>query len=276
MMLSNDTSLPPVEPPVEPPVKLTVVPVVAPAAAAAPTGHPSITVCMTAFNEEGQIGDTLSDVAKVLDALPGEHTLLVVDDGSHDRTGEIVRARAGADPRIRLLVHPENRGVAHALRWLIAEAPGDVLFHLASDGEWSASELFGMLDKLNEGYDIVIGVRTSKHYTLYRKIVSRCYNLLIGGLFGTWLGDAGSIRIARAARWKPVPADSNSAFFVAEKLLTARRSGCRIGLAPVAHRWRKKGTSSFNNPLKALVAFRELIAYRLSPRSFRRVELPER
>jgi len=235
--------------------------------------HPSITICMTAYNEEAVIADTINDCITVLNQIPGHHEILVVNDGSTDRTGEILQELEKKHSRLRVLVHPENLGIAKAQRWLIQEAKGELIFHLASDGEWKAGELYKLLDKLHEGYDIVIGVRRKKHYSLYRKVISWFYNTLVLILFRKNLHDIGSIRLARAGLWKQTPAESNSAFFLAEKLLLAYLKGARIGFTVVDHVWRSKGRSKFNNPLKALEAFVELFRFWLSPRSRQKIDL---
>lgn len=233
----------------------------------------SITVCMTAYNEEAVIADTIKDCISVLGRIPGHHTILVVNDGSTDRTGDILYELEKKHSRLRILVHPKNRGIARAQRWLIQEAKGELIFHFASDGEWKANELYSLLDKFNEGYDIVIGVRHKKDYSLYRRIASWFYNMLVLTLFGKNFHDIGSIRLARASLWKRIPAESNSAFFIAEKLLLAYRNGARIGFTPVNHVWRSTGRSKFNSPLRALEAFVELFNFWLSPRSRRKIDL---
>jgi glycosyltransferase involved in cell wall biosynthesis len=235
----------------------------------------SITICMTAYNEEAIIANTLSDCLTTLQQIPGRHKVLVVNDGSTDKTGEILRSFEARYCNVRVLVHPENRGFVAGLRWLITEADGDLIFHFAADGEWKAAELHTMLSKVSDGYDIVIGVRREKHYSFYRALISALYNVLVRLLFGKNFRDIGSIRLVRASLWKRIPAASNSAFFVAEKLLLAHRNGARIGFVPVDHNWRWSGRSKFNSPLKALQAFMDLFAFWMSPRSRQRIELLE-
>jgi glycosyltransferase involved in cell wall biosynthesis len=230
---------------------------------------------MTAYNEEAVIANTVRDCITVLNQIPGAHTILAVNDGSTDRTGEILQNLAAQYPQLRVLVHPENRGVAQAQRWLIREAQGDLIFHMAADGEWRASELHGLLAKLSQGYDIVIGVRRHKHYSAYRKGVSWLYNMLTLVLFRKNLRDIGSIKLVRAELWKRLPAESKSAFFLPEKILLASRNRARIGFVPVDHVWRATGRSKFNNPLRALEAFVELVQFWWSPRSRQRLALWE-
>ncbi len=234
---------------------------------------PLITVCMTAYNEEAVVADTIHDCLTVLAQIPGDHEILIVNDGSTDRTGEILDDLAMKHSELRILVHHDNKGFVQAQRWLIREAKGELIFHFASDGEWKASELHRLLDKLNKGYDIVIGVRRKKDYSMYRNMVSWFYNMLVLVLFRNNFRDIGSIRLARAKMWKRVLAESKSAFFIAEKLLLAYRNGARIGFSPVDHVWRSTGRSKFNNPLRAFNAFVDLFSFWLSASSCQKIDL---
>jgi glycosyltransferase involved in cell wall biosynthesis len=235
---------------------------------------PSITICMAAYNEEAVIAETVQDCLSTLDDLPGQHSILVVNDGSTDRTGDILYELEKRHAQLRILVHPCNQGIAQSQKWLIREAPGDLIFHIAADGEWRAKELHKLLDVLNTGYDIVIGIRGSKDYTAYRKMISWVCNALVYLLFRKNFHDIGSIKLVKATLWKQVPAASCSAFFHAEKLLMAHRNGARIGFEFVDHVWRMGGKSKFNDPWKSVKACMELISFRLSPRSRQKLSLP--
>jgi dolichol-phosphate mannosyltransferase len=170
---------------------------------------------------------------------------------------------------VRVFTHERNRGFAAGVRSALREAPGDLVFYIAADGEWRARELHGLLGKLSEGYDLVIGVRRKKHYDPYRRAVSWVFNLLVRALFGVNLRDVGSITLARSAVWRRIAPRANTAFVCAEVLLLAWLSGARIGFAPVDHAWRSTGKSKFGNPLRAIEAFVDLLVFRLSPRSWR-------
>jgi glycosyltransferase involved in cell wall biosynthesis len=231
---------------------------------------PTITVCMTAFNEEAVITETVRECLDVLDQVPGQHSVLVVNDGSTDRTGSILQALVAHEPRVQVFTHETNQGFAAGVRSALREARGDLVFYFGADGEWRAQELHGLLAKLAEGYDLVIGVRRKKHYGIYRRGVSWLFNLLVRTLFGINLRDVGSITLARAWVWKGIASQADTAFVCAEVLLLAWLRGARIGFTPVSHVWRAKGRSKFNNPLRAVEAFVDLFAFRLSSRSRRR------
>jgi glycosyltransferase involved in cell wall biosynthesis len=231
-----------------------------------------VSVCIPAYNEEEIIAETLVEAVEVLSDVPGRHEILVCDDGSSDRTWEILQELAPRTPMLRPLRHDGNQGNPVAQRTLVQAARGQLIFHIGADREWRMAEIPRMIAKLEEGHDIVIGVRRQKQYTLGRKVVSAGYNWLVALLWGKHFGDLGSIKLARASLWKRLPFDSTSAFLHAERILIAYRNGARIGTIPVEHRTRSTGTSAYADPRQAVRAFRELLAFRLSSAS--RFELP--
>lgn len=232
-----------------------------------------VSVCIPAFNEEAVIAETVAEAEEALAAVPGRHEILVCDDGSRDRTWAVLEEAAKNAPSLRLLRHPENRGNPAAQKTLVEAARGEVIFHIGADREWRMAEIPRMLAKLEEGCDIVIGVRREKQYTLGRKVVSEGYNALVWLLWGRHFGDLGSIKMARASLWKTLPFSSASAFIHAERILIAHQNGARIATIDVEHRRRETGESKYADPRQAVRAFVDLVKFRLSPRS--RARLPD-
>lgn len=232
----------------------------------------SVSVCIPAFNEEAVIADTVAEAVGVLEALPGEHEILVVDDGSADRTLEILREIDAREPMLRVLRHERNLGNPAAQKTLVRAARGEFIFHIGADREWRMDEIPRMLGKLDEGYDIVIGVRRKKQYTLSRKVVSEGFNLLVALLWGKHFGDLGSLKMARASLWTRLPFGSNSAFLHAERVLIAYRNGARIATIPVDHVARKTGKSAYANPKQSVKALADLVRFRFSSRSRYQIE----
>lgn len=239
---------------------------------AAETKTTRVSVCIPAYNEEAIIAETVAEAAEVLGGVPGRHEILVCDDGSSDRTWEILQDLTLRVPMLRPLRHERNQGNPIAQRTLVGAAQGQLIFHIGADCEWRMAEIPRMMAKLDEGYDIVIGVRREKQYTIGRKIVSSGYNWLVALLWGRHFGDLGSIKMARASLWQQLPFGSTSAFLHAERILIAYRNGARIGTISVEHTARTTGTSAYTNPRQAVRALRELVAFRVSRRS--RYQLP--
>ncbi|MGF1583593.1 MAG: glycosyltransferase family 2 protein [Gemmataceae bacterium] len=230
-----------------------------------------VSVCIPALNEEGIIAETVAEATEVLSAMPGEHEILVVDDGSCDRTWEILQQAVKQFPMLGTLRHPQRRGLPQAQKTLIEAASGKYIFHIGADREWKMSEIPRMLELLENGNDIVIGIRRRKQYSLWRKFVSLMYNALVALFWGRHFGDLGSIKMARSALWKLIPIETDSAFVNAERILIGYANGAQVATIPVDHVARKTGKSSFSGVKQAVRAFRDLLSFRLSPRSWQRL-----
>ena len=223
-----------------------------------------ISVCIAAYNEEPIIAATVAEAVEVLQQIPGRHEILVVNDGSTDRTGAILAELAEREPMLRPLTHEHNRGNPAGQRTLVGAARGQYIFHIGADRQWRMSEMHQMLATIERGYDIVIGVRRDKQYSLSRKFVSTSYNLLVALLWGKHFGDLGSLKFVRASLWRRVPFLSDSAFVHAQRVIIAHRNGARLATVPVDHMPRTSGKSSFANPKQVIKATVELLRFRLS------------
>ncbi len=226
-------------------------------------GLSGISVCIPVFNEAERIAPVVAEAQAALAQLPGEHEVLVVNDGSTDSTAQVLESLSRRWPNIRVFHHSQNRGLAQAQKTLLAHARGQYIFHVGGDGQWRMADMIPMFWKLQQGYDVVLGVRRHKHYGPWRRLVSWSYNALVAVLWGRWYGDLGSVKMARARVWKSLPVQSTSAFANAERVLLAQGAGARIATLPVAHRPRPGGRSSFVHPKQALRALADLIRFRL-------------
>lgn len=232
-----------------------------------------VSVCIPAFNEADIIAETIAEAATVLATLPGDHEIIVVDDGSQDNTWNILQDLRACFPQLIAVRHPHNQGIAAAQRSLVTAAGCEYVFHIGADRQWRMAEIPRLLAKLQEeNSDIVIGVRTNKQYTPWRKLVSASFNLLVALLWGKHFGDLGSIKLAKTRLWKQIPFATNSAFVHAQRLLIAHRNGACIATIPVEHLPRLTGESKFTSPFQALQAFLELVRFRFSALS--RYQLP--
>lgn len=232
-----------------------------------------VSICIPAYNEAEIIAETIEEAALVLSTLPGEHEIIVVDDGSTDDTWAILQALTQTQPFLRPLRHDRNRGIGQAQRTLVAAAGCEYVFHIGADRQWRMEELIRMLAIIELGNDVVIGVRVDKQYSLWRNFVSSSFNRVVALLWGKHFGDLGSIKLVRTQLWKQVPFGSSSAFVHAQRLLIAYQNGARIATTPVEHLPRLAGSSKFTSPLQAFRALLELVRFRLSTHN--RTVLPD-
>lgn len=206
----------------------------------------SLSVIIPAFNEEQRLPATLDTVQRYLETKSFDFVeVVVVDDGSRDRTAAVVKEYAARDSRIRLLENPGNRGKGYAVRHGMTQARGDwVLF---TDADLSAP--IEELDKLAaaiavSGADGAIGSRAldrslvGRHQSLARELIGRSFNLimrLVTGLpyFDTQCGF--KVLSREAARTVAARQQSDGFGFDVEILYIANKHGFRVLEVPV--RW---------------------------------------
>jgi dolichyl-phosphate beta-glucosyltransferase len=201
---------------------------------------PFLSVVIPAFNEAERLPRTLERVGAFLRAFGRGHEILVVDDGSKDGTAERARA-AGAT----VLRNEANRGKGHAVRRGMLEARGQRRLMTDADLSTPIEELPRFLEKLDEGYDVVIGsralpgARIEVHQPWFRENTGRLYNLFVRVLALRGLRDTQcgfKLWSADAARAAFADARLDGFSFDVEALYLARRRGYRIAELPVI--WR--------------------------------------
>jgi glycosyltransferase involved in cell wall biosynthesis len=212
-----------------------------------------LTVAMAAYNEEAAIERVVLEHVEVLNrmgTLAPEWEIVCVDDGSQDRTPEILLGLQARIPRLRA-IRQENRGIFGAFTRAYQEARGSHIFVTGSDGQWPAENLETMLPLLLSGADVVVGVRTNRRdvYTPARRAISAVFNRLPRLLFGVRLEDAGGTKLGvrQVFDFKLI---STSPFFEAERLILAHRQGMRVEFVPIRFQARSGGKAagaSFKN-----------------------------
>jgi dolichyl-phosphate beta-glucosyltransferase len=202
--------------------------------------EPFLSVVIPAFNEAERLPRTLDRVAVFLRAFGRDHEVLVVDDGSRDDTAQRAR-EAGAT----VLRGDRNRGKGHAVRRGMLEARGQRRLMTDADLSTPIEELPRFLDKMAEGWDVVIGSRAlaganiEVHQPWFRENMGRLYNLFVRALALPGLRDTQcgfKLWSAAAARAAFADARLDGFSFDVEALYLATRRGYRIAEIPVT--WR--------------------------------------
>jgi glycosyltransferase involved in cell wall biosynthesis len=224
----------------------------------AETSAVDLSLVMPAFNEETALPEVLDDARLTLANAPFTYEVVVVDDASTDASPRILDEFHNRYPQfpLRVLRHSANRGIAASCATLFGAARGRYVFLNASDGQCKASECVKMM-AMRDAYDLVIGVRQSKHYRPWRAFISRAFNLLPLVLFGVRTLDAGSIKLYRA-EVLAIPLASQGPFREAERIIRARRRGFRVGAIPIENRPRRGGRASGARWSLILEAVRDL------------------
>ncbi len=144
--------------------------------------YPSYSIVIPAYNESGRIPATLDAVIACIRGKGWSAEVVVVDDGSRDRTADVVREFAARNPEVRLLQNPGNHGKGYSVRNGILHSLGEVVMFTDADLSAPMEEAQGLFDAIAAGADIAIGSRWLERQRqtirqpFYRRFFGRCFN----------------------------------------------------------------------------------------------------
>jgi glycosyltransferase involved in cell wall biosynthesis len=157
--------------------------------------RPTLSIVIPAYNESARIGAALEQVLGCVRESGWTAEVIVVDDGSRDRTAEIVREFAERDPIVRLIQNPVNRGKGYSVRNGMLHGSGEVMMFTDADLSSPMVETERLLGAIREGADIAIGSRwldrgrQTKHQPWYRQMFGRCFNAVTRLVMGLPFAD---------------------------------------------------------------------------------------
>jgi hypothetical protein len=227
-----------------------------------------LSLCLPAYNEEENIEDTLDSVCSILPEFVEHFEVVVVDDGSRDRTAAIVTRYAQSDPRVRLVSHAHNQGYGAAVSTGLRSAQGDLVAFIDSDGQFSMLDLPQLLLPLKD-HDVVIGYRYQRADSPRRLLMAWAWNRLLRWLLGVQVRDIDcAFKLFRREVLDRLQLTATSPAINAEILIQCVRAGVRIAETPVLHYPRYRGVAAGCGLKMITRAFRELPhlwRYRFAP-----------
>ncbi|MFH1460871.1 MAG: dolichyl-phosphate beta-glucosyltransferase [Patescibacteria group bacterium] len=146
-----------------------------------------LSVIIPAYNEEKRISDTLLDIDHYLSEQSYSYEILVVNDGSKDKTASVVKKFAGLIKNLRLIDNQENHGKGYVTRQGMLEAKGEYLIYLDADNAISLDQIEGFWPYLKD-YDIIIGsievkgAKIEEQAAWYRRVLGKWSKYLIRAL----------------------------------------------------------------------------------------------
>lgn len=227
---------------------------------------PSLSAFFPAYNEEAHVAPLVRDALSVLPRFTSDLEVIVVDDGSTDRTGEIADGLAREDGRVRVVHHRPNRGYGGAVRSGLRAATKEVVFYTDADRQFALADLERLLARLDRA-DVVIGYRVKRADRPRRLVIAWVYNTLIRVLFAAPFRDVDcAFKLFRRSVFERVPLErvrSDGAFFSPELLLVLRAAGERIEQVGVRHFPRSAGEEKGATVRVILRTIRDLLRLRL-------------
>src|SRR4051794_31547770 len=212
--------------------------------ASVPTDSPDLSVFLPVFNEEPNLLPLHAKLDEALKSLRRSAEIVYVDDGSSDGSLKILREIALLDPRVRVVALRRNYGQTAAMAAGIDAARGKVLIPMDADLQNDPADITRLLDKLDEGYDVVSGWRKNrKDKMVTRKIPSMIANKLISWIGGVPLHDYGcSLKAYRRESLEDVRLYGEMHRFIP---IYASWAGARVTEIPVEHHARTMGKSKY-------------------------------
>src|SRR5437763_332940 len=221
----------------------------------------SISAVLPAYNEAAIIERTVRHVASVLAGLVSDFEVIVTNDGSRDKTGDILTDLQAREPQLnlRIVTHERNRGYGAALASGFDAARKDLIFMTDGDKQFDVSELSGFIPAMDPQTDMVIGWRRNRADPRMRKLNALGWKMLVNGLFGYTARDVDcAFKLFRRRVWESLTVHARGATFSAEFLIKARRLGFRVKELPVGHFPRTAGNPTGARPEVIVRAFVEL------------------
>ena len=220
----------------------------------------AMTVFYPCYNEEANVERTTLAALKTCQRLFEDFEIIIVDDGSRDRTGEIADQLAASYPRVRAVHNRPNRGYGGALARGFREATKDYVFYTDGDGQFDFEEMEKILPML-ESFDIVSCYRINRQDPWKRKLNAKLWGALVNFLFDIRLCDIDcAFKIYPRRFIEQIEMRSTGALIDTEMLAKARRLGYSIGQSGVHHYPRTAGQQTGAKLSVILRAFRELFA----------------
>ena len=218
----------------------------------------SISVFFPCYNEQENVRRTVEKALEVLQKLNAHFEIIIVDDGSSDKTGQIADEIAARDGRVNVVHHHQNLGYGAALQSGFKTATKELVFYTDGDGQFDINEMPPLLD-LMEQFDIVSCYRLNRMDPIIRKINGWCWTRLVCLLFGLKIRDIDcAFKLYKREIFDKIEMSSTGALIDAEVLARAVRKGYRITQKGVHHYPRTSGEQTGASIRVILRAFKEL------------------
>jgi glycosyltransferase involved in cell wall biosynthesis len=210
-------------------------------------GAESISAFFPAYHDWGTIASQVLLVSRTLRELTDDWEVVVVDDGSRDRTPEVLDELRKLCPQLRVVTHERNRGYGGALRSGFEAARKDWVFYTDGDAQYDVCEL-PKLWAVRTGVDLVNGFKIARSDPLHRIVVGRVYHWLVKLAFWLRTPDVDcDFRLIRRSVFDRIALTRDTGLICVELVTKIEKAGFVSTYVPVHHYHRLHGRSEFFN-----------------------------
>lgn len=203
----------------------------------------SLSVFFPAYNEAANIRKTVTRAVEVLPKTAKKWEVIVVDDGSTDKTGQIVKSLAKKEKRIRLVTHQPNRGYGEALKSGFEAASYDWIAMTDADGQFDFSQIDKLIAKTDR-FQVVVGFRLNRRDPWHRRFFGWGWTVLAGLFLGLKVSDVDcGFKLVKKEVIEKIPTlESTRGGMISPELLAkAKKAGFSIAEVGVDHYPRQEG-----------------------------------
>ncbi len=219
-----------------------------------------LSLFLPAYNEEENIAKTIESCDRILREVADRYEILVVEDGSRDRTAEVVRSLEKKYKNLRMEQHKPNRGYGGALQSGFYKTRFDPVVFIDSDGQFDFSEVSKLIEKKQKtGADMVIGYRIKRNDPPKRLLLANMLKIWNLFWFGMWIRDVDcAFKLTSRRVFETIPKlVSNGGIVSTELMAKVKRAGFKVEQVGVHHYPRVKGQSTGDNIKVITKAVRE-------------------
>ncbi|MCD6351254.1 MAG: glycosyltransferase [Armatimonadetes bacterium] len=206
--------------------------------------RPAVSLVIPVYNEEESLPELLRALEEVVGELPGPVEYVFVNDGSQDRSAELLRGFVSRRATTKVVELATNAGQHAAVRAGFRQAEGEVVVTLDADLQNPPADLPQLVAKIHEGYDVVAGWRRHRRDPLSRRLASWMMNRLVGSATGYYLHDYGCM--LRAYSRRVVDAINRCPEHHTFIPVLANTFARRVTEVEVGHAEREKGQSKYS------------------------------
>lgn len=216
----------------------------------------SIAITIPIFNEEKNIEKITKEAIDVVTKITKDYEIILVDDGSTDKTGKIIDTLAKKNRNIKIFHHKKNKGFTGAMKSCLYNATKHLVFLAPADGQFDFSQLEKFIDAIR-GYDMAIGYKINKDESFFRRISSWAIYFLYQQLFNVSIKEISSVFMWRRRVIESIKIESgdSGSMFLYEFFYKAIQMKYKYIEVPVAWKKRRSGQAKgrgFKNIIKTL------------------------
>ena len=223
----------------------------------------SVSFFCPAYREEVGLRKLIPRIHVFLSEITQTFEILIVEDGSPDKTGEIADELAKEFSNVRVIHHAQNQGYGVSMRDGFQEAQYDYIMYTDSDNQYDVQEFSRAIPLLSEA-DIVSGYVQEKAASTSRKIQSGVFNIILRAFFFLPYSDINcAMKIYKRKALDAQSLRSGSVFIVAESIIRAQRNGYKIAQFPVNHFERTEGMTTSLRLKVVLPTIRDILKFKI-------------